>query len=183
MVKTMKKGFTLIELMIVVAIIGVLASVAIPAFMKYVLKTKTTEAVQNVRKMYESGKAYLLEENQRRAMIAPTDRQFPDSEALTPAATCCAVGIGGKCEVEHTQWKTPTWQALRFGMEDAHYYQYEFVSTGTAGAGLNSRFTARALGDLDCDTELSTFEMVGVWNDESHDVLGSASFFRNKELE
>ena len=47
-----RKGFTLIELMIVVAIIGILAAIAIPNFLRFQAKSRTSEAKTNLKAVY-----------------------------------------------------------------------------------------------------------------------------------
>jgi type IV pilus assembly protein PilA len=56
-----KKGFTLIELMIVVAIIGILAAIAIPNFMTYQCKAKQSEAKSILGALRTAQEAYYAE--------------------------------------------------------------------------------------------------------------------------
>ena len=56
-----QKGFTLIELMIVVAIIGILAAIAIPNFLSYQLRAKRAEAPTNLKAIKVSEESYRAE--------------------------------------------------------------------------------------------------------------------------
>ena len=81
MLKKVQKGFTLIELMIVVAIIGILAAVAIPAYQDYTIRARVSEGVV----LASSYKAGISETFQSRG---------PGGMAVcNTAATCSAMGI------------------------------------------------------------------------------------------
>ena len=61
-VRPKQKGFTLIELMIVVAIIGILAAIAIPNFLKYQAKSRQSEARINLAGIFVAETAYFAEQ-------------------------------------------------------------------------------------------------------------------------
>jgi type IV pilus assembly protein PilA len=64
------KGFTLIELMIVVAIIGIIAAIAIPNFLRYQAKTKQSEARTNLGTIFTAQVTYFGEEDVYASSIA-----------------------------------------------------------------------------------------------------------------
>jgi prepilin-type N-terminal cleavage/methylation domain-containing protein len=59
--KSNQKGFTLIELMIVVAIIGILAAIAIPQFAKYRARAQNTAALSDARNIRTDFEGYYAE--------------------------------------------------------------------------------------------------------------------------
>lgn len=152
---------------------GVMAAVAIPAFIKYIRRAKTAEAEDRISMMYRSAVSYATMER-----VGPTGQmlppQFPASAPLTPPQRC-APNPDGRCQPNPANWQHPTWQALNFSVDDPHYFQYEFVSDGRS-------FTARAIGDLDNDGVTSTFERSGEFNLDGT-VTGSRGIYRERPME
>jgi type IV pilus assembly protein PilA len=152
-----ERGFTLIELMVAVAIVGILATLAIPAFVGYMARSKTAEATQNIDQLYKLASVYytrpLAGQGTTSNVSGHCTVASADRKPTTPEGKKNALVIDPIADAEL--------YALRFAVADLVYYAYGLTSAagGCSHAGDEALYTFFANGDLDGDGTWSTFEL------------------------
>ena len=177
-----RKGFTLIELMIVVAIIGILAAVAVPGFMKYIKDSKTTEAKSNLKAIAEGASSFYQTEHTLSDGTVYT-REFPSATRCKSGTnTLCAGGAaadapsaiqpaGTKSTLTLT---TEPWKSLNFAVTAPVYYTYSYkgvASQGTGATATPSNFEVQAAARLDSANVDSCFAMTGNGADDGEPTI------------
>lgn len=123
------KGFTLIELMIVVAIIGILAAIAIPNFMTYQAKARQSEAKVGLGGIFTSATSYFAEQN----------------SFVVPNAAAVGYAVAGSPKY------TFSYGGFSFAPNGSTFATCPAPNTVNPSAASATEFTAGARGNIDGD--------------------------------
>ena len=162
MKKLVQKGFTLIELMIVVAIIGILAAIAIPNFIKFQARSKQSEAKANLKAIFTAQKAFFQEKDRFSTLTGEVgfepERNNRYAYFLTNSGTI--EPRTGTALVQATTFTGVAVDVFKYGSALDHVYGATACSSAAGLQGTPAtRFDAIALGNIDADVTVDQWSI------------------------
>ena len=153
-VRARRRGFSLIEVMAVITIVGIISALAYAGVARYLAHSKTPEATSTLAAFENGSRVRFAAETDSGGMgTGPFVHQFcPSATTPMPAAVPKAARVAGV-------WTDTTWSCLKFTMSAPQFYQYDYQSTGSGTAAV---YNAYAYGDLNGNSVNSTFLLQGI---------------------
>ena len=158
-------GFTLTELMITCALIGTIASIAIPNFLTYQARSRRSEAVTNIAGIARAYKAYHAEQG-----------RFPDMITVSGESSLPAPGPG-QPNTQQMPWDNPTeafFDVVGWRPDGNVYYSYAVNSNNSCSGGCDDQtcFTITGHGNVDSSNGLGAVMFVHPLRDAAGSVVG-----------
>ena len=193
-----RRGFTLVELMVVVALVGVLAAIAVYGVNRYLSAAKSSEAKQAVGDISRAAHAVYQRE------AAPSESVAEGSESTAISRQLCGSAVAVPASVPAGKKYQPFgsdgqdfqtgdayngWKCLRFYISTPFLHQYHYTKDGgTVAAGSSIECTgncyeAGALGDIDGDSVFSRFARTGHINPSTRELRASTTVHVENEYE
>jgi type IV pilus assembly protein PilA len=171
--------------MIVVAILGILAAIAIPAFVTYIRRAKTVEATENVSKMFDLAASYYARERSEDQTI---DSAKLEHCSVVAAASAYTPNDQKQTTVEGTSFTGGFNKTTGLGFHTNLVYYAYGISAGTAGLGVcdhsanDDIYRLHAVGDLDADNTTSLFQL-SAGSDDQNELYRARTFYIVNETE
>jgi type IV pilus assembly protein PilA len=168
MIKKLQKGFTLIELMIVVAIIGILAAIAIPNFIKFQARSKQSEAKANLKAIFTAQKAFFQEKDRFSSLTGDIGFSPERNNRYAYFLDGTATNLEDRSTTQIGQSATYT----GISVDTFKYGTTSAIAAPPANSGCNptvglapaapapaTSFTAAAAGNVDADTTIDSWSI------------------------